>query len=971
MAMLKYGYAAVATPVVDQGKWIDKKVPAGRIVVAKNVIAKYDPSQWLLSHCTIVASVDVDLADPKNEKTNYLIKPEYSIFVNNNGDSWERELLKGCYKTFLGADNYCFPAGTRVLMSDGTYKSIELIKEGDRVINRKGETGTVTKTFKRQTKDLVELSGNNILSRKLFTTRNHPFWVYRARKICPKTGRPNFFDRDRDFWHLPEWVGFSVGVHKHKGEEYPCGLIPDWVEASDIDSNRDFFTHPVSSVEIPNDEVNENRAELIGWYLAEGFLGNWNKDSDDESNVTFALGNTEQDVANKLSDLLIKEFGENFREGCQPRIYETQSGSINLFLSNKVAALYFKKWCGKYAWAKKLAEEAMWLPKKLQAIILKSCIDGDGSRAHPERGYSLEMKSQALIQQMNWIAWRLGLLPTYKEVGVIPRYTECEMVDGYEVYTEPATGKKSRPGYLFRLSTRDSKAFNKILDIQDDEMSDRLSKKYAHIFDNSEGKWIVSKIDYVKPSDVMCDVYNIEVEGDNSYVVEGVTVHNCEHVQIPELSKGKVIDVVLREIPFTKDNEGKDLTTLYVDILIATSRKHTDIVEKITSGEYSNLSMGCLIKFSICSQCGSIAEDESKACKHVKYFKNNFFYDKNGVKRIICELCGHKSDPESNRFIDASWVRKPAFEGAVLRNIIQPNEDVAEKLQTAVAFPSFQAMPGMNLRAASMAAQQVVNEIEAQEAPPAPPPKDDVGFPPAAPGGAPAPAPTPDAFPPMDPLGGPGAPPPAPGTDPLAMPPMGGAGAPPAGGLGAPPMPGMPGTPGAQPGVPPVQVPLEDATAQEVSNMLKTQVLNKIRKEILEQQALETQKQRPTEMENASNNSLVKNASFTKLLTASKKISNHRLFNGLLILSNIKDWKEFRKYGYDRNDVLGMLYYIDKTMNKKAVGSDAVKAMSKVKLASGNLKGFFTELILEIGRKPEKFEADKLASWGRILSNFD
>ena len=45
MAMLKFGHAAVATPVVCPGKWVDKKVAPNRIKVAKEVIAKYDPSQ--------------------------------------------------------------------------------------------------------------------------------------------------------------------------------------------------------------------------------------------------------------------------------------------------------------------------------------------------------------------------------------------------------------------------------------------------------------------------------------------------------------------------------------------------------------------------------------------------------------------------------------------------------------------------------------------------------------------------------------------------------------------------------------------------------------------------------------------------------------------------------------------------------------------------------------------------------------
>jgi len=540
MAMLKFGHAAVATPVVCPGKWVDKKVAPNRVKVAKEVIAKYDPSQWLLSHASIMASVDVDLADPKDKKSDYLIKPEYSIFVNNNGDSWERELLRAASKSFLGADNY------------------------------------------------------------------------------------------------------------------------------------------------------------------------------------------------------------------------------------------------------------------------------------------------------------------------------------------------------------------------------------------------------------------------------------IEHCQISELSKGKVIDVALREVPFIKDQDGKDLTTLYVDILIATNRKHKDIVDKISGGEYCALSMGCQIQFSICTQCGRKIEDETQACKHIRYFKHNTYYDKNGIKRIVAELCGHKSDPDSCKFIDASWVRKPAFEGAVLRNILNmgdtASQDVGDKIQKAVAFPSFEYAPGMYLKAASAAAKSVVNEIEAQEEKAPAPPKDDIGFPEAPAESKKAPEidmPPPEETAPKEE---------APAEEP---PPEEAPAAPPS--LG-----GKMGEPGAAPAPEPqIEEPKEDATVNEVKDMVKKQILNQIRRELLKDQAKEPGQERPTEMENASNSSLVKQAGFQKVLLASKKSGNDRLHNGLMILSNLNNWKQFKKYGYKRDDVLGLLYFVDKNASSQPVGMDAVKALSKVRLGSEGLVPFFTEIIVETGRRPRKVEAKKIAAWAKILSNFE
>lgn len=441
-----------------------------------------------------------------------------------------------------------------------------------------------------------------------------------------------------------------------------------------------------------------------------------------------------------------------------------------------------------------------------------------------------------------------------------------------------------------------------------------------------------------------------------------------EHVQIPELSKGKIIDVALREVPFARGPNGEDLTSLYVDILIATNKKHTDLVEKIQSGEYSAVSMGCLIKYSICTECGRVAEDESQSCKHVKYFKNNYFFDKNGVKRIIAELCGSVDDPESCKFIDGSWVRKPAFEGAVLNKVLPMEVDLSEKIQKAVAMPGFEYMPGMYLKAASQAAREVVTEIEGAEGDAPAPPKDDFSFPDAPaesnkPLSADVPpvegdAPAADSL--GDAAGG--------GADPL-----GGGGAPaPAGGLGG----GLGGAPGAAP-EPQIQEPAEDATTKEVKDMIKRQLLNQMRREILKEQAKEQGEsgggeERTTEPETSTNDSLIsKAAGFKKVIASAKELKNDRLYNGLMIMSNLNNWNKLKKYGYTRDDVIGLLHFIDKNASDNPVGVDAIKTLSRVKLGSNGLVPFFTEMIVEIGRKPNKIESKKLASWAKILSRFE
>jgi hypothetical protein len=163
------------------------------------------------------------------------------------------------------------------------------------------------------------------------------------------------------------------------------------------------------------------------------------------------------------------------------------------------------------------------------------------------------------------------------------------------------------------------------------------------------------------------------------------------------MSKGKIIDAAARDIG----------DSIYIDILVATHRKFKPLVASIQQGQLQTLSMGCNVSFTICSQCGNVAVDETQLCPHIKYAKGNSFIDELGRNRKIAELCGHYSaEPGSVKFIEASWVANPAFTGAVLRNILSPEEAQVynalhkDKVVVALSSPARTSDPGMMARAA-------------------------------------------------------------------------------------------------------------------------------------------------------------------------------------------------------------------------------------------------------------------------------
>ena len=162
-----------------------------------------------------------------------------------------------------------------------------------------------------------------------------------------------------------------------------------------------------------------------------------------------------------------------------------------------------------------------------------------------------------------------------------------------------------------------------------------------------------------------------------------------EHVQIPELSKGKILDAVVRPIKYRNAKLGKESQVYYVDILVATERCHNDLCGRIASGKLSTLSMGCLANWVQCSQCGAVLGDNQPNCSHISNELLQPFVDENGVTRITAELCGRAmksdngnwvGDPDSVKFIEASWVENPAFEGAVLNHFLGDIPKAAAKI---------------------------------------------------------------------------------------------------------------------------------------------------------------------------------------------------------------------------------------------------------------------------------------------------
>ena len=211
----------------------------------------------------------------------------------------------------------------------------------------------------------------------------------------------------------------------------------------------------------------------------------------------------------------------------------------------------------------------------------------------------------------------------------------------------------------------------------------KVNRKYSNFrIKNGSDQYINNNMDaWDRP--VLLKAYRTFIGGHNF----------VEHVQVESLSKGRIIDAVARDIG----------DSIYVDILIATDRGHVDLVEARESGHMGTLSMGCTVDGTICTKCGNWAADETEMCPCIKYEKGNTFFDDDGNQNRVAELCGHDSIGETGgvHFIEASWVKTPAFTGAVLRNVLNFTKETAKRAKKVLESPPPEWSPSSMIRAAT------------------------------------------------------------------------------------------------------------------------------------------------------------------------------------------------------------------------------------------------------------------------------
>lgn len=365
----------------------------------------------------------------------------------------------------------CFPAGTLVRTADGSHKPIDKLSLLDEVVTAEGNTGRITHLFvRRHVGELCTLVlwGHSHLK----ATPEHP--------ILTKRGYVPVGELTPDDWvalpkYLPTRTELVVTADhvdartrryaQNGGERVYAGVL-----------GRGSVT--VKMTPLPDMiYLNADAGLIFGLFLAEG--------STDCSKVVWTFNANERDTL--VADLVV---ALQRAWGVEGRI-QNRSGngnSLKVVVYGTHWARLFESLCSTGTGGKKLHSHLASGPPAFLRAILSGWLSGDGyasRRLEKDHGVTV---SHSLALDMFAIGTAMGDRPAIQR-------SEPKISHGVKSRQPRWDVKYHSQGDNFRVESDDCHMWRKVRWVNREEF---------------EG-W----------------VYNCEVQGDNSYVAEGIGVHNC------------------------------------------------------------------------------------------------------------------------------------------------------------------------------------------------------------------------------------------------------------------------------------------------------------------------------------------------------------------------------------------------------------------------------------------------------------
>ena len=372
-------------------------------------------------------------------------------------------------------DDMCLAPGTKIMTIDG-YRNVEDVVSGEFVLGHDGNWHPVTATMQRPVSGhLVSIKTWGIPD-DVQCTPNHPVWIRRRR-----------------------WAGSSPAF----------GISdPVWIPAEDV-RNGDFVWVPKRPLDKQHG-LTDAELYLLGWVLGDGYVG-----PDNRIKIVGGLEDVSSlmELEKTLWDFVRRHptcwLGPKSRKDGKPTKLRTSPPNVTLLphkksncweliACNKALAEWLRFWVGHPR--RKFVNRRIFDSSGVLPFVV-GFAEADGSQsARGRRALNLGQKDRRVLLDLQRILWDGGIWATMS-----PKADKR----GYSALWVSAPEMNhllgSFPGNKFERQSR------------------ILSHPIAHQEEN--GYWVAVK--EVKTFPYTGSVYNMSVDGCESYTANGIAVHNC------------------------------------------------------------------------------------------------------------------------------------------------------------------------------------------------------------------------------------------------------------------------------------------------------------------------------------------------------------------------------------------------------------------------------------------------------------
>lgn len=364
----------------------------------------------------------------------------------------------------IGAHAVCHLPGAKITTKKGC-TPIEEIKIGDEVLTHTGTFKKVTNTFTRNVVEELIYIIENRLGNNLKVTKEHPIFTKKYSLLTKLKQTKNCNTLTKDI---------------------------QWQEAQHLTPGNLLY-YPIYKIE-KEDNANliyeEDFFELLGMYIGDGNISiRYNKNKNIKSaSLRLTIGKKYISIIERYKELITKYTDNSIK-------IDNFKNHINIVCYNTTFAKKIGNLCG-FAKNKNIIFSILEAPLKYQRAFLKGWCNTDGCRSI--NNICISTAEENLKDSLLFILARLNLLYSYNFILPRKRIIKNKIVNTKGLYNI----------WIHNI----------------DENFNQIRTKHTTIYAKD---YLIQKIVRINKLYYSGEVYNLEIEEDNSYVVENVVVHNC------------------------------------------------------------------------------------------------------------------------------------------------------------------------------------------------------------------------------------------------------------------------------------------------------------------------------------------------------------------------------------------------------------------------------------------------------------